>query len=53
MKTMLLAQICRFCPVCIAARHWPESAFAQKVKEMEKNCPACNAYRRYYVKKAD
>ena len=53
MKTKLLATFCRFCPVCIVARKFPESAFAKKVKELERNCPACRAYRCYYPKKSE
>jgi len=32
------------CPFCIAARQWPNSAYAKKLKAIEKNCPFCNAY---------
>ena len=48
MKTQLLALICRCYPVCITARHWPESKFAKMVMEAEKNCPACRAYKVVY-----
>lgn len=44
--TRAKAFICRICPVCIVARRRPDSAFARKVAEMEKDCPFCRAYRR-------
>lgn len=40
----LLAFFCRICPFCIAARHWPTSGYARKLRSIEKNCPACRAY---------
>jgi len=43
-KTKVLAGFCRVCPFCIAARQWPNSAYAKKLKAIEKNCPFCNAY---------
>jgi len=43
-KTKVLAAFCRVCPFCIAARHWPDSSYAKKLKEIEKNCPFCKAY---------
>jgi hypothetical protein len=46
MKTKVLAAFCRVCPFCIAARKWPNSAYAKKLKEIEKNCPFCKAYSR-------
>jgi rubrerythrin len=38
------------CPACNAARLWPESGFAKKLTQAEKNCPACNAYKQLYGK---
>jgi hypothetical protein len=43
-KTKVLAAFCKVCPFCIAARHCPNSAYAKKLKEIEKNCPFCKAY---------
>jgi len=43
-KTKVLAAFCRICPFCIAARQWPDSTYAKKLKEIEKNCPFCKAY---------
>jgi hypothetical protein len=43
-KTKVLAAFCRVCPFCIAARQWPGSAYAKKLKKIEKNCPFCKAY---------
>ena len=43
-KTKILAAFCKVCPFCIAARQWPDSAYAKKLKAIEKNCPFCNAY---------
>jgi rubrerythrin len=49
-KTRLLAFACRICPACNAGRLWPESGFAKKLAKVEKNCPACNAYKQLYGK---
>jgi hypothetical protein len=48
MGTRILAFICRICPFCISARRWPESKFAKKLREVERNCPACRAYAELY-----
>lgn len=39
-----LAFVCKVCPLCIAARHFPDSGFAAGMKRIEKFCPFCNAY---------
>ncbi len=44
-----LAFLCSICPFCIAARHWPQSAYARKLHALEKNCPACRAYRELHT----
>ena len=44
--TRLGAFICQICPLCIARRRWPQSKFARQMARLEKNCPACRAYRR-------
>ena len=41
----ILAFGCAICPVCICARKWPHSAFAQAMARIEKLCPMCRAYR--------
>lgn len=41
-----LAWACRLCPFCVVARWLPNSAYARKLQAMEKDCPACQAYRR-------
>lgn len=41
----VLAGLCSICPFCIAARKWPKSGFARILTKVEKNCPACKAYR--------
>ena len=51
-KTRLLAFVCQVCPACNVARLWPESGFAKKLAQAEKNCPACNAYKQLYGKNA-
>ncbi len=43
-----LAMLCKICPVCNIARLFPNSGFAKKMAEAEKNCPACQAYRELY-----
>ena len=43
-KTKILAMFCKLCPFCVAARQWPYSAYAKKLREIEKHCPFCNAY---------
>ena len=45
-KTKIMAAVCKFCPFCIAARKWPDSAYAKKLKKLEKNCLFCKAYSR-------
>lgn len=42
--TRLKAFCCSICPVCAAARRWPSSGFARKVRVKEKDCPCCRAY---------
>lgn len=43
-----LALLCKFCPFCAYARKKPDSEFAKKLVEAEKNCPACKAYKEVY-----
>ena len=40
----LKALVCAFCPFCAVARFYSESAFARRLRKMEKNCPFCRAY---------
>ena len=49
-KTRLLAFLSQVCPACNVARLWPESGFAKKLAQAEKNCPACKAYKQLYGK---
>jgi len=42
----MLAFICDVCPLCIAARHFPDSKFALGMKRLEKFCPFCSAHRK-------
>ncbi len=51
MSEKALAFICRICPVCVTARLFPNSNFARKVTEFEKDCPCCNAYKKLYGQK--
>jgi len=44
--TRLKAFICNVCPFCIAARKWPGSKFARKLRNIERKCPCCRAYAR-------
>lgn len=44
--TKLLGFFCTICPFCIVARKFPDSAYAGKLRKMEKACPACRAYRK-------
>ncbi len=48
MKTLLriLSFVCEMCPLCIAARHFPDSKFASGMKRFEKFCPFCSAHRK-------
>jgi len=43
-KTRILAFFCKICPFCIAARKFPDSAYARAMKKAEADCPACKAY---------
>jgi len=45
MKNKILAFICKVCPFCIAARLFPNSKYAEKMKKLENDCPACKAYK--------
>ena len=40
----LFAFVCRICPLCIIARTFPDSKFAEGMKEFGKICPFCIAY---------
>ena len=42
----MLAFICEMCPLCIAARRFPDSKFASEMKRLEKFCPFCCAHRK-------
>ncbi|MBM3334407.1 hypothetical protein FJY63_07075 [Candidatus Sumerlaeota bacterium] len=42
----VLAAICRICPLCIARRKWPASAYARIMSKIESVCPFCRAYDR-------
>ncbi|HOX36355.1 MAG TPA: hypothetical protein PL033_00080 [Candidatus Brocadiia bacterium] len=48
----LLALFCRICPFCVLARRYPDSSLAAKLREAEKNCPACKAYAQVYGRPA-
>ena len=48
----LLAFYCRICPLCVAARHWPQSAFARALTRIERTCPCCRAYSELYGRSA-
>jgi rubrerythrin len=50
MKQQILAFICKVCPACNVARRWPNSSFAKRLAQAEKNCPACKAYKQVYGK---
>ena len=49
MNKRVLSFVCSVCPFCITARAWPKSGFAKKLREAEKNCPACRAYRELHA----
>jgi len=40
-----LAFMCQICPFCIFSRRFPNSKFSQKMREIEKDCPCCKAYK--------
>jgi hypothetical protein len=48
MLTKMLAQVCRFCPLCVATRRWPQSGLAKALAKYKKYCPACRAYKKIY-----
>ena len=50
-KKRFLVLLSQLCPACNIARRWPNSQFAKKLAQAEKNCPACNAYKELFVKK--
>lgn len=45
MITRILALLCAVCPLCIAARRWPDSGWARFMRTIERGCPFCRAYR--------
>ena len=48
-----LAKVCKFCPVCVHARHSQRGMVYNFVKIVEGNiCPFCQAYERVHCKKA-
>ncbi|NCC49920.1 MAG: hypothetical protein EOM20_01765 [Spartobacteria bacterium] len=47
-KTKVLAFLCKVCPFCIAARAFPDSAYAKAMRKAEAECPACRAYDALY-----
>ena len=42
--TKAKAFVCRLCPLCRAARRWPNSRYAQRIRVVTKDCPFCKAY---------
>lgn len=44
----ILARICRFCPVCILRRRFPESRYGRFTRRIERACPFCRAYDELY-----
>ena len=43
--TKIKAFVCRVCFMCVIARKWPDSGFAQWLRKVEKDCPCCRAFR--------
>lgn len=50
--TRLKAWLCRVCPFCVAARRWPDSRYARKLRKIEQNCPFCRAHARVFGKRS-
>jgi hypothetical protein len=42
--TRIKAFICTICPLCCAARRWPASAYARRIRVIRDRCPFCRAY---------
>ena len=42
----LMALVCRICPCCIIARHWPDSWYAKRFSKVQHHCCFCEAYRK-------
>ena len=40
----LMASFCRACLGCVAARLWPNSAFARRFEKVQNRCPFCKAH---------
>lgn len=49
----ILAFVCMFCPICLIARKYKDSKFAEIVKTKEESCPFCKAYKEVYGKHID
>jgi len=43
-----MAQVCRYCPLCILRRRFPNSGFGRFAAVVEKPCPFCRAYNAVY-----
>ena len=50
--TQLLAPVCVCCPICIARRRWPDSAYGRLMARVERACPFCRAYDRLHPPEA-
>jgi hypothetical protein len=41
--TRIMAFLCRICPLCVPARHWPDSRYAHRIRVIQNDCPFCAA----------
>jgi hypothetical protein len=44
LATRIKALFCAICPFCCAARRWPKSAYARRIRVIRDRCPFCQAY---------
>ena len=49
----LLALVCKICPCCLIARHWPDSTLAKRFRKVQYLCPFCRAYMRVKILQAE
>ena len=43
LSTRVMAFLCRICPLCVPARHWPDSRYAHRIRVIQNDCPFCAA----------
>ena len=45
----VMAFFCHFCPCCLIARRFPNSAFARNFRKIQHRCPFCRSYEKVQI----